>query len=105
MDEVTAELQKDAEIDRVIHEPSRLRIMMVLSGLEVADFKFLLATLGLTKGNLSTHMDRLEQAGYVRILKGFNGKVTWTRYQLTESGAEALSNYWKAIDKIRTLTL
>jgi DNA-binding MarR family transcriptional regulator len=91
------------DVDRVIHEPARLRIMMVLSGVDEADFKFLLSALGMTKGNLSSHVDRLEQAEYVRILKGFNGKVTHTRYQLTEAGREALSGYWKRLDTIRNL--
>src|SRR4051812_44065633 len=53
------------ELDRVIHEPARLRIMTVLSGVADADFNFLLSALGLTKGNLSTHAERLERVGYV----------------------------------------
>ena len=76
---------------------------MVLSGVDEADFKFLLSTLGMTKGNLSSHMDRLERSGYVEILKGFNGKVTHTRYRLTESGSEALARYWREIDEIRAI--
>ena len=50
------------ELDRVIHEPARLRIAMILSGVDMADFNFLLNTLGLSKGNLSSHMDKLEVA-------------------------------------------
>ena len=52
------------EIDKVIHEPARLRIMMILSGVDQADFNFLVSTLEMTRGNLSSHTDRLEQAGY-----------------------------------------
>ena len=55
------------DLDRVIHEPARLRILMILAGLDLADFNFLLSTLGLTNGNLSSHMDRLERAGYVKV--------------------------------------
>ena len=55
------------ELDRTIHEPARLRIVTILSGVDVADFNFLLETLGLTKGNLSSHIDRLERAGYVDV--------------------------------------
>ena len=95
--------QRETELDRVIHEPARLRIMMVLSGINKADFNFLLSALGMTKGNLSSHMDRLERAGYLEIRKGFNGKVTQTHYQLTPVGREALSDYWKEIDRIRGL--
>ena len=61
------------EVDRIIHEPARLKIMMILSGVDAADFNFLLNTLGLTKGNLSGHMDKLEKSGYVMIKKSFNG--------------------------------
>ena len=90
-------------LDRVVHEPARLRILMLLSAVEESDFKFLQSTLALTNGNLSSHMNRLEQAGYVKILKGFVGKVTQTRYHLTGEGKRALVAYWKQIDEIRSL--
>ena len=92
-------------LDRVVHEPARLRILMLLSAVEESDFKFVQSTLGLTNGNLSSHMNRLEQAGYVKILKGFVGKVTQTRYQLTRAGKRALDRYWKQIDEIRSLSV
>jgi DNA-binding transcriptional ArsR family regulator len=92
---------KRSDVDRIIHEPARLRIMMVLFGVDEVDFNFLLSTLGLTKGNLSSHMERLEQAEYVHIQKGFAGKVTNTRYRLTPSGQAALVQYWKDLDDIR----
>ncbi len=91
------------ELDRVIHEPARLRILMVLSGAEEADFNFLLTALGMTKGNLSSHMDRLEQAGYVEIQKSFEGKIPHTGYRLTAAGRKALSKYWTELDKIRSI--
>lgn len=90
-----------ANLDRIIHEPTRLRIMMILSGLDDADFNFLLSTLGMTKGNLSSHMVRLEEAGYVKILKSFNGKISHTGYRLTKTGRAALSKYWATLDEIR----
>ena len=89
------------QLDRVVHEPVRLRIMSILSGVETADFNFLLNTLSLTKGNLSSHMDRLEQTGYVEIIKEFNGKIPHTDYKLTGAGQTALSEYWHTIDEIR----
>jgi len=89
------------ELDRIIHEPARLRIVMILSAVDEADFNFILSTLGLTRGNLSSHMDRLERAGYVSIIKSFNGKIPHTSYRMTETGREALSRYWKALDEIR----
>jgi DNA-binding transcriptional ArsR family regulator len=90
-----------ADLDRVIHEPARLRILTVLSGVEAADFNFLLSTLGLSKGNLSTHADRLEKAGYIEVMKAFNGKIPHTDYRLTPGGRKALAGYWSALDRIR----
>ncbi len=92
-----------AEVDRVMHEPARLRIMMVLAGVDEADFNFLLSTLGLSRGNLSSHMDKLEQAGYVSIEKAFNGKIPHTTYRSTEPGRAALAEYWRSLDEIRRL--
>ena len=89
------------KLDRVIHEPARLRIMTILSGVDSADFNFLLSTTGLTKGNLSSHMDRLEKSEYVSVEKSFNGKIPHTDYRLTERGRSALADYWGALDAIR----
>ena len=90
--------------DRIIHEPARLKIMMLLSGVDEADFNFLLSTLGMSKGNLSSHMNRLEQAGYVKINKTFNGKIPHTAYHLTKKGKQSLAKYWDIIDKIKSLS-
>ncbi len=89
------------DLDRVIHEPARLRILMILSGVETADFNFLLSTLGLSRGNLSSHMDRLEKSGYIDVLKTFHGKIPHTGYRLTPRGRDALAGYWRALDAIR----
>jgi DNA-binding transcriptional ArsR family regulator len=89
------------DIDRVIHEPVRLRILSILTGVDVVDFTFLVSTLGLSRGNLSSHMDKLERAEYVEIQKGFNGKIPRTEYRITDSGRKALSDYWEALDRIR----
>jgi len=92
------------DLDRVIHEPARLRILMILSGVDTADFNFLLSTLGLSKGNLSAHADRLESAAYVEVLKSFNGKIPHTEYRLTKAGRKALAGYWAKLDQIRAIT-
>ena len=89
------------KFDKIIHEPARLRIMMILSGVESANFNFLLSTLGLTNGNLSRHIEKLEFAGYVKVNKTFKGKLPNTSYQLTKKGAKALAVYWKKLDAIR----
>jgi len=89
------------ELDRIIHEPVRLRIMATLGGVDTADFKFLVSALGLSKGNLSSHVDKLEAAGYVQVTKGFAGKITYTEYALTPKGRKALEKHWLMLDKLR----
>ncbi len=91
------------EFDKIIHEPARLRIMMILSGIEQADFNFLLTTLGLTRGNLSRHVEKLESAAYIKVKKSFKGKVPNTSYQLTQKGSKALAQYWENLDAVRQL--
>jgi DNA-binding MarR family transcriptional regulator len=90
------------ELDRTIHEPVRLRIMAILTGVDTADFNFMLTTLGLSKGNLACHVDKLERAGYVEVKKSFCGKVPHTEYRLTDAGRSALADYWGALDAIRS---
>jgi DNA-binding transcriptional ArsR family regulator len=89
------------ELDRVIHEPVRLQIMAILGGVDSADFNFFVSTLGLSKGNLSSHIEKLESAGYVRVNKGFNGKITHTQYALTATGRKALEKHWQSLDRLR----
>ena len=91
------------KFDKIIHEPARLRVMMILSGIEQADFNFLLTTLSLTRGNLSRHMEKLESAGYLKVKKAFKGKIPNTSYQLTQEGSKALAQYWKNLDAVRRL--
>lgn len=91
------------DLDRTIHEPARLRIVTILSGVDVADFNFLLDTLGLTKGNLSSHIDKLDKAGYVEVIKSFKGKIPHTQFRLTGEGRGALQAYWAELDQIRAL--
>ncbi|MBZ5499903.1 MAG: transcriptional regulator [Acidobacteriia bacterium] len=90
------------DLDRVIHEPTRLRILMILSGVDAADFNFLLSALELTSGNLSSHLDRLEKSGYIEIRKSFQGKIPKTDCRLSKTGRAALANYWHTIDNIRS---
>lgn len=69
----------------------------MLAGAQDAEFKFLEATLGLSKGNLSSHAAKLEDAGYVAIVKTFRGKVPVTSYRITPAGRQALDPYWAAL--------
>ena len=91
------------KFDKIIHEPARLRIMMILTGVEQADFNFLVTTLSLTRGNLSRHMEKLESAGYIKVKKTFKGKMPNTSYQITQKGSKALTQYWENLDGIRQI--
>ncbi len=86
-------------VDRLIHEPARLLIVTILSTAENADFLFLLKETGLTRGNLSTHLSKLEAAGYVEIEKTYRGKVPLTLCSLTPEGQAAFENYRKQINQ------
>jgi DNA-binding MarR family transcriptional regulator len=81
------------EIDRTLHEPGRLLIMSFLWVVKSADFLFLLRHTGLTRGNLSSHMSKLESAGYVEVEKKFVEKTPMTVYHLTEAGRAAFRAY------------
>ncbi len=86
-------LQPLAGIDRVIHEPARLLILAYLSVVESADFLFLMNQTKLTRGNLSSHLSKLETAGYVEIKKEFVEKIPRTLLRLTKQGREAFHKY------------
>jgi DNA-binding MarR family transcriptional regulator len=88
-------------LNRLVHEPARLAILVALSACDRADFLFLLNITGLTKGNLSSHLWKLEEAGLVDIEKTFEGKTPVTYIQLTPEGKDALKEYWQRIDKVR----
>ena len=81
------------DLDRVIHEPARLAILSILSAAEQADFLYLLRETALTKGNLSAHLARLENAGYIEIEKGYVGKLPQTICRMTKAGHEAFDTY------------
>lgn len=90
-------IQNLAGIDRIVHEPARLMIVALLAAVEEADFQYLHQTTGLTKGNLSVHLSKLEEAGYVEIEKTFRGKYPLTLCRLTQRGSEVFRNYKKVI--------
>ncbi|MBC8400651.1 MAG: transcriptional regulator [Candidatus Marinimicrobia bacterium] len=82
-----------ATIDRMVHEPARLLILAYLYVVESADFLFLLRQTELTKGNLSSHLGKLEAAGYVKIQKEFVDKIPRTLLKLSDQGREAFQAY------------
>jgi DNA-binding transcriptional ArsR family regulator len=95
-----AEAEPLIDPDRLVHEPARLAILVVLNAVEEADFLFLMEQTGLTKGNLSSHTAKLESAGYIEIEKMFVGKIPRSVYRLTEAGADALTGYRRQMAQV-----
>jgi len=87
-------------LDDVIHGRMRLGIMAYLADAEVADFNELKALLQATQGNLSVHLRKLEEAGYLAIEKSFLGRRPLTRARLTNAGRDAFRSYLSAIAKL-----
>jgi DNA-binding MarR family transcriptional regulator len=87
------DLRPIEQLDPAIHAPARLMILAFLGAVDSADFTFLLTQTGLTRGNLSTHISRLEEAGYVQVKKEFVDRIPRTLYKLTGSGRQAIEQY------------
>ncbi len=94
---MSSKIQQLSEIDRSIHEPARLMIVSILSSVQEADFQYLHQITNLTKGNLSVHLSKLEEAGYVEIQKTFRGKYPLTVCRMTSRGTEVFENYRKVL--------
>jgi DNA-binding MarR family transcriptional regulator len=99
-DEKMQHFQPITDVDRIIHEPARYLIMAYLYVVESADFLFLLRQTELTKGNLSSHLGKLEKAGYVDIKKKFSGKIPQTLLKLTKDGRTAFDDYRSSMKKV-----
>ena len=91
--DLPVDLQAISGIERLVHEPGRLLVLACLSVVTRADFLFVMRETGLSQGNLSSHLAKLEAAGYVAVEKTFVGKTPRTTLQLTEQGREALRLY------------
>jgi DNA-binding MarR family transcriptional regulator len=89
-----------AEIDRLVHEPARLMLMAVLYVIDSADFTFLMNQTGMTWGNLSAHMSKLEEAGYIDVEKTFKGKRPNTMLRLTPQGRSAFQAYRQKMKQV-----
>lgn len=87
------DLEPIASLDRLVHEPGRLLVLACLSVVARADFLYVMRQTGLTQGNLSSHLSKLETAGYVAVEKTFVGKVPRTILTLTDLGRESLRAY------------
>jgi len=94
------DLHSIIDVDRIIHEPARLSIMAYLFVLESADFLFLKQQTGLTWGNLSSHISKLEAAGYLKVEKKFIDRKPHTMVHLTKTGRTAFQSYQRSMQNI-----
>jgi DNA-binding transcriptional ArsR family regulator len=94
---MSIEARSLANVDRLIHEPSRSAILAILAAVESADFLYLQHETGLTKGNLSVHLSKLEEAGYVSIEKTYRGKIPMTLCSMTMKGRRAFDEYCRQL--------
>lgn len=91
------DLRSLAEVNRLIHGPSRLIIVAILAAVESADFLYLQREASLTRGNLSVQLSKLQEAGYIRIEKMYRGKTPFTLCRLTKKGRNAFDQYRKQL--------
>lgn len=91
-------------LDRLVHEPGRLAILTVLSSVKAADFVFLQRVTGLTKGNLSSHLTKLESAGLVEVEKRFVRKKPNTNVTLTALGKKRITRHWDQLERLKRLS-
>ncbi|WP_221032615.1 transcriptional regulator [Actomonas aquatica] len=88
------------QIDALIHEPARLRVLALLASVEEADFMFILRSTGLSRGNLSVQMTKLENAGLVTLNRRLDGSRARTCYRLSTAGTDALRTYKKTVRQL-----
>lgn len=97
---IEADAKEIVSFDRMIHEPSRLAILTILWRTAGADYLFVRRLTGLSKGNLSNHLAKLEEAGLVEIGKHFEGKKPVTTVNLTKEGTATVQGYWDEMERI-----
>jgi len=98
--EMQSELAGLSDIDRLVHEPARLMIIAVLYVIDSADFTFLMNQTGMTWGNLSAHLSKLEEASYIKVEKSFKGKRPNTMLRLTNQGRVAFQAYRQKMKQV-----
>ena len=88
-------------LDPLLHNQLRLQIMSLLIGIENAEFGFLLDETGSTRGNLSVQLNKLNEAGYIGIEKGYKGNYPNTKYSISKLGQEAFNTYFEALQSYK----
>jgi DNA-binding transcriptional ArsR family regulator len=105
---MAAPFEELSALNRTVHEPARLAILTALTACQGADFLFLQSLTGLTRGNLWTHLAKLERAELVTIEKTFRGKnasIPHTRVRLTRSGRESIERHWEQLQELRKASI
>lgn len=90
-------------LDKLVNDPTRMAILHMLSDGSTASFTFLQQTFGLTKGNLSTHLTKLHDAGYVAIERVKSGAKEQSMYHATDAGIAAMARHWAQLDRLRAM--
>lgn len=90
-----------SSLDRLLHEPARLAVLTALSACRSCDFVYLQSLTALTKGNLSNHLQKLEQGGLIVIMKTFRGRTPRTVVSLSSAGREAIDRHWERLEALR----
>ncbi len=98
---MTEVFERLSGLDRLVHEPARLSILTALSVCRKADFMYLLRLTGQSRGNLSTHISKLETGGLVRVEKTFVGRKPKTMLALTPKGRRTIQTHWQSLDELR----
>lgn len=98
---MTTPFEELAGLDRLIHEPARLAILTALAACQGADYLFLQRLTGLTGGNLSSHLAKLEEVGLIQVEKRFVDKRPNTLVQITDKGRTAIENHWTQLENLR----
>jgi DNA-binding transcriptional ArsR family regulator len=90
-----------ANLDRLVHEPARLAILTALASCQKADFLFLQRLTGLSAGNLSVHLSKLEEAHLVQVEKQILGKRVNTQVSITAEGWQVIESHWQKLENLR----
>lgn len=97
---MTEERYDHRRLDRLVHSRIRLAVLSILAAVDDAEFTYLRDEVNTTDGNLSTHLRKLEEAGYVAVDKSFRNRKPVTRYRMTEEGREAFTAY---VDRLESM--
>lgn len=98
----SANKKAPANLDRLIHERVRLALVSALAANSKMNFNDLKALLKISDGNLSAHARKLEEAGYISCIKGYDGRIPRTEYKLLPKGKDALKNYISHMEALIT---